>query len=231
MTQTNAATHDYNAKLAQDLADIGGKVKRGMLPLVARNPALERATSTYVLAREDHFEEKRAEAVGKGRPPTVVPPAYRDCNALDKAADLVLYEELTWSHPDKMTILEYPTLSDTQLEEREADEVSCADIEYDHKRRTGWRKTVYEGDDGATQVGRSRITETDAPEITDVSRFERLHYALNNADLTDRQRQAIDLIYFADMTQEDAAEIMGVHRRVAVRHLDAGLRKLREIMT
>lgn len=58
-----------------------------------------------------------------------------------------------------------------------------------------------------------------------------LYDLLERAKLTGRQRQAIDLIYFEDMTQEDAADVICVGQDVISRHLKAGLRKLREYMT
>lgn len=224
-------TSDYNAKLAQDLADIGGKVKRGMLPLVARNPALERATSTYVLAREDHFEEKRAEAVGKGRPPTVVPPAYRDCNALDKAADLVLYEELTWSHPDKMSIVEYPVMSDRGEQSYFDKYQQHPDLVTQEDRHIGRRKTYFTDDYGAPQVRNPLITPQTDPTIDAIGEYSPLYGALANAGLTERQREAIDLVYFGNMTQEAAADVMGVRRQTLREHLDGGIAKLYDYMT
>jgi hypothetical protein len=42
-----------------------------------------------------------------------------DAVALERLADLCLYEELTDSNPDKMTAEEYPLMSDTQLARRQ----------------------------------------------------------------------------------------------------------------
>lgn len=46
-----------------------------------------------------------------------------DGNALERLATLILRDELTDAHPDKMAREEYPILSDTQREEREKDEI------------------------------------------------------------------------------------------------------------
>lgn len=43
---------------------------------------------------------------------------YYDDTQLDEVAFLLLYEEMTDSHPDKMTNTEYPFYSDTQLARR-----------------------------------------------------------------------------------------------------------------
>src|SRR5690625_1322214 len=98
---TKEAT-DYNAKLAQDYADIRAKVRGGMLPLVARIPEIDKAVSDYVLAQDDDFERKKAKAVAEGRKETSVPIQYRDSVMLERMADLLDYEYLTWSHHDKM---------------------------------------------------------------------------------------------------------------------------------
>src|SRR5690625_3312482 len=104
---TKEASQDYNAKLAQDYADIRSKVRGRMLPLVARMPVIDDAVASYVLAQDEHFEElrRKAEADG-GDAPKAVPIQLRDATALHRMADLVLHEELTWSHPDKMSIVE-----------------------------------------------------------------------------------------------------------------------------
>ncbi|MFB5588484.1 hypothetical protein ACE41I_17480 [Bacillus cereus] len=43
---------------------------------------------------------------------------------LERLADLLLYEELSDTHPDKMTLAEYPIMSDHQLSRRHSGEVS-----------------------------------------------------------------------------------------------------------
>ncbi|WJX07520.1 hypothetical protein [Bacillus cereus] len=43
---------------------------------------------------------------------------------LERLADLLLYEDLSNTHPDKMTLAEYPIMSDHQLSRRHSGEVS-----------------------------------------------------------------------------------------------------------
>lgn len=47
-----------------------------------------------------------------------------DSNVLERLASLILFDELTDTHPDKMTLEEYPILSETQREERVKDEIA-----------------------------------------------------------------------------------------------------------
>ncbi|MED4828163.1 sigma factor-like helix-turn-helix DNA-binding protein [Bacillus atrophaeus] len=53
-----------------------------------------------------------------------------------------------------------------------------------------------------------------------------IHTALDCAGLTDRQRQAIELVYFGELTQAEAGERMGIARDVVSRHTDAATDKL-----
>lgn len=56
-----------------------------------------------------------------------------------------------------------------------------------------------------------------------------LETALERAGLTDRQRQAIALVYFRDMKQEDAGKAMGVGQQRVARHLDIALVKIARV--
>src|SRR5690625_1710792 len=68
----------------------------------------------------------------------------------------------------------------------------------------------------------------DDPMLLNVIESVDLYALLDNANLTDRQRQAIDLVYFEDLTQEQAAKVMGVRKHTVNEHLSIGLRNLRE---
>src|SRR5690606_27166324 len=113
------------------------RVKAGKLPLVARIPAIERAVDEYAIKRAAYHEKKRAEGVK-------IPLEYRhDGRLLEQFADLILYEELTWSHPDKMTIVERPIMSDSQAELRADKYKPHPDLQYGDRRFTGRRKTHF----------------------------------------------------------------------------------------
>src|SRR5690625_3139411 len=231
-------TKDYNEKLAQDYADIRAKVRGGMLPLVARIPAIEKAVSAYVLAQDVHYEELRRKAAADGGDaggsPGAVPIQLRDATALHRMADLVLHEELTWSHPDKMSIVEYPVMSDRQTKTYYEGNTHKGDLKFGDLRFLGRRKTVVERKDGSHGVSFNRVLnerngEEDATDVRiDVIR------ALNGAGLTDRQSEAIELVYFGNdgegMTQEEAGKIMGVHRSNINEYIKHGIAKIRRVM-
>src|SRR5690606_6945679 len=129
-----------------------------MLPLVARNPALDRATSEYALAQAEHYHTEQA----KGKNPPI---PLRDSDTLHKCADLVMYEELKWSHPDKMSIVEYPIMSDRNEQSYFEKYTTHSDLQYGDRRYTGRRKTHFTDDHGAPQVRNSRIVDPNDPTI------------------------------------------------------------------
>lgn len=56
-----------------------------------------------------------------------------------------------------------------------------------------------------------------------------LEDAKAKAKLTERQFEALQLIYEDDLTQEDAAKVMGVRREVLARYMDAATSKIADI--
>lgn len=224
-------TIDYNEKLAQEISSMGDKVRRHMLPLVARNPALDKATREYAEAQAELYGSRRSEALAAGRSPNNVPIPYRNNALLDRCADLVLHEELTWSHADKMSIVEYPVMSADQELLRKEKYTPHSDLQYGDRRYTGRRKMHFTDDNGSPQVRNSRVVDPHDPLIEQVNEYIDLHRALDGAGLTARQRQAIDLVYFEDLTQKAAAADMGVSQPAVAKFERQALAKLREYMT
>lgn len=83
---------DYKTKLHESISEIHVATKRGEMPRAVRLVKLEQLAEEYY-----------AKA---GEMPDAV--------ALERMADLALYEELTDDRPDKMTLEEYPIMSDEQ---------------------------------------------------------------------------------------------------------------------
>ncbi|MCY8472423.1 sigma factor-like helix-turn-helix DNA-binding protein [Bacillus halotolerans] len=73
-------------------------------------------------------------------------------------------------------------------------------------------------------VSRRRCGDYDAATI-----LIDIHKALDAAGLTDRQRQAIELVYFGELTQAEAGERMGIARDVVSRHCSAACEKITDI--
>lgn len=224
---------DYNEKLAQDYADIRAKVRGGMLPLVARIPAIEKAVSDYVLAQDEHYDGMKRKADGRGGE-NAIPIQYRDATALHRMADLILHEELTWSHPDKMSIVEYPVMSDRQTQSYYEDNTHKGELKFGDLRFLGRRKTVNECKDGSHGVSFNRVLNDGNVEEDAVDDRIDVIRALDSAGLTDRQREAIELVYFGNdgegMTQAEAGEIMGVSQQAVDNYLRYSIEKLRSIV-
>ncbi|KQL18842.1 hypothetical protein [Cytobacillus solani] len=85
-------SNEFNAKIDE----LWSQTKAGNLPREERFVAIERLTDRYITA------------TGK-RP---------DPSQLDRLATLCLYEEVTDDRPDKMTLEEYPIMSDEQYARR-----------------------------------------------------------------------------------------------------------------
>ena len=80
-----------------------------------------------------------------------------DSNVLERLASLILFDELSDSHPDKVTREEYPILSDSQLDEREKDERLVGEVMFGRDATVGYRTSTYEDDDGVTRSARKRL--------------------------------------------------------------------------
>ena len=212
---------DYNETLSKKHEELRKQTREGTLSLAERIEAIDEAVSDYVAAQDEDFEYKHA----KGGH---VPIQLRNDRLLDFMADLIMYEYLTWSHPDKMSIVDNPILSDSQLWERHKDETPLAD--------------VYTGKDDVTIGRRGKADNGEKDRVYDYMTPERdmsliptsyldLYVALDNAGLTDRQREAVELVYFEGMTQEDAANEMGVsHKRIIGKYCDNAVIKLNSFM-
>src|SRR5690625_3591973 len=199
---------DYNEELRHTYDKLRAKVERGELPIDQRIKAVDNAVKAYVAAQDEDFEHKRAKAIDEGRSPNTVPIQLRDSWALHRMADLLMHEYLTWSHHDKMNIVDNPILSDSQANYR--------------RRKEAVLSEVYTGK-GDVTIGRKRGPDGDKRRIYDYMTPERdmslvptehldLYSAMDDARLTNRQREAIELVYFVGMTQEDAGAEMGVKK-------------------
>lgn len=213
----------YIAKLSQDYEVILEQVRKGALPMKERITAIETATNDYLAAQDADYERKKA----KGGH---IPIQLRNDVLLHRLADLILYEDLTWSHPDKMSIIEYPVMSGNQQERRERNQPPSKDVSYGDRRGLGRKRTFFTDDNETPQGRNHRVPDVRESEILATDSHIVLYNALDNAGLTDRQRQAIDLVYFEDMTQAQAGDVMGVNRHTVNEHLSTSYLKLRKVL-
>ena len=127
---------------------------------------------------------------------------------LSRLATYLLLDTLTDTHPDKMARDEYPVMSYSQAGRYFARNGTLAPEPYTQESVMGRKSSAKEWGSGNSDA----LLFADDPMLLSVIEKTDLHTLLDNANLTERQRQAIDLVYFEDMTQEQAAEVMGVGR-------------------
>src|SRR5690625_5301193 len=158
--------------------------------------------------------EQYIEANGK-RPPASV---------LSRLATYLLLDNASDSNVDTMSRDEYPIMSYGQTGRYFARNGTIAPEPYAQESVMGRKSSAKEwGSDNS-----DALLFADDPMLMGVIESADLYAMLDNAKLTDRQRQAIDLVYFEDMTQEQAAAVMGVRKHTVNEHLSIGLRNLRE---
>ena len=163
----------------------------------------------------DAIVEQYVEANGK-RPPSSV---------LSRLATYLLLDTLADTHPDKMARDEYPVMSYKQTGRYFARNGTIAPEPYTQESVMGRKSSAKEwGSDNS-----DALLFADDPMLLDVINKADLRALLDNAKLTDRQRQAIDLVYFEDMTQEQAAEVMGVTRQAVDLYARNAINKLRRL--
>ncbi len=148
-------------------------------------------------------------------------------SVLSRLAWYLVFDEMTDSHPDKMTREEFPMMSEHQTSVRQKREHSLSDVYTGKNDETIGRYSDSEGI-------KRRVYDYMTPERDDYvidTKYLDLYNAIDNAGLTARQREAIDLIYFEDMTQEDASRAMGVSDRAIRYFISDGIAKLRRYYT
>lgn len=210
----------YSEQLQADYTRIRTATRAGTITQEERFTQIDETVGNYSVAHAEAYDKARETKA-------VLPINYKNDRLLDAFADLALYDDLTWDHADKMSIIEYPLLSASQAKLR--------------RKREGSVSDVVTGKDDAT-IGRTpdkitgrknRIYDYMTPE-RDVAlipaKYLDLYTAIDGAGLTDRQRQAIDLVYFDGLTQEGAAEEMGVSKPAVNQFITAAMTNIRRYM-
>lgn len=150
---------------------------------------------------------------------------------LETLSAMILDEELRWSHPDKMTLIDYPFTSDSQEEERKGRYYLVPDVIFGDRRSNGKRTSSHTDEDGNVTSSKSQITlpTDEAYDKSDVKMIVR--DALSNAGLTHKQKVAVYLVFYKRMTQEDVADVLCISRQASGRLIKRGLSDLRKYLT
>ena len=144
---------------------------------------------------------------------------------LSRLATYLLLDTLADPHPDKMARDEYPVMSYSQTGRYFARNGTLAPEPYTQESVMGRKSSAKEWGSGNSDT----LLFADDPMLSSVIEKADLHTLLDNAKLTDRQRQAIDLVYFEDMTQEQAASVMGVTRQAVDLYARNAINKIRRL--
>ena len=149
---------------------------------------------------------------------------YPASDVLSRLAWYILYDEMTDRSTDKVTNTEYPIFNEHQTKVRERRERALADVYTGKNDETIGRRRDEDGE-------KRRVYDYMTPERDDYmvpSAYLDLYNALDKAGLTDRQRQAIELVYFEGLTQKDAGAEMSVSQPMVVKYIDVSLAKIKE---
>src|SRR5699024_1277455 len=151
-------------------------------------------------------------------------------SVLDRLGTYLILDHLTDSHPDKMSREETPVQSFRQFLRR-FNEVPTDKTIYDPSYFVGvCSKSGGRGEDDeeySEDMGQNVYVPSVDESVDAINSAIILYDLLERAKLTGRQRQAIDLVYFEDLTQYEAAEVMGIHQPNVKAYIDASICKLR----
>lgn len=156
---------------------------------------------------------------------------YPDDSVLNRLAWYIIFDEMTDKHPDKITRDEYPVMSEWQELTRDQKTIKVEEITFNDRQFNGRKRTSYVGKNGNIRNSSPRLPNRYDPRIKRKETEIDVEEALNNSGLTERQRRAIEFIFFENLTQEGAAKKLGISRSTLREHVDEGLRKMREYLT
>src|SRR5690625_800312 len=228
MSKPKPVPIDYVSQLSERITDLRGRVAAGKSPLPERIAELDEAVTEYAVMQAEQYEGDRAKAVAAGRSPNTVPPALRNHTLLDRAADLLMYEYLSWDHHDKMNVVDDPILSDRQTRLRRERETTLADV------YTGGVTDISTGRKRGSGGTKHRVYDYMTPERDMAlvpSKYLDLYNALDNAGLTGRQRQAIELVYFDGLAAAGRAAEMGVSKPAVNQFIKAGIANIKRYLS
>jgi len=147
-------------------------------------------------------------------------------NVLTRLAWYVVFDEMTDSHPDKMTREEYPIMTETQRLRR-FNEIPSKSVYFNGRDFSGNVKTCEKkGTDDSGRMNRRPIyhSSSDEKEKERDTRIDVLSL-IDKVKLTDRQKEAVGLVYFNGLTQSEAAKKMGISQPNVSSYIDYALKK------
>lgn len=186
----------------------------------------ENTTHSQRVEQADKLCEAHYEQVG----------SYPSESVLSRLAWYIVFDEMTDSHPDKMSREEYPMLSRGQMERRDEKTTLLDDLQYGDLRGLGKRKVNSSmvtddgenADDSRPFVNSIRLIGQRRTEADDVN--DRLSFAemIDGANLTVRERHVIVEMFANDRNQFEVAADMDVSQARISQLLNRALDKIRD---
>ena len=156
---------------------------------------------------------------------------YPPPNVLTRLAWYIVFDEMTDMHPDKMTREEYPIMSEPQRRRR-FNEIPSKNVYFNGKDFVGIVKTCEKKDtDDTGRINKRPIYSTLSDEEKEAKDTEiDVMKIIDKAELTERQKEAIELVYFEGLTQSEAAKRMGISQPNVSSYIDYSLKKMKSVV-
>lgn len=156
---------------------------------------------------------------------------YPPPNVLTRLAWYVVFDEMTDTHPDKMTREEYPIMTETQRLRR-FNEIPTKNVYFNGRDFVGSVKTCEKKDtDDTGRINKRPIYSTLSDEEKEAKDTEiDVMKIIDKAKLTERQKEAIELVYFEGLTQSEAAKRMRISQPNVSSYIDYSLKKMKNVV-
>src|SRR5690625_7621164 len=102
-----------------------------------------------------------------------------------------------------MTIVEYTIMRDRQAESRRSKQVGVENIEYNDRQYNGRRANHFYDKQGRSRVTKPRMVDAGNDGLEAIRERMDVARLIGQARLTERQREALKLVYGEDMTQSE----------------------------
>ncbi len=159
------------------------------------------------------------------------PPA----SVLSRLATYILLDTLTDSHPDKMAREEYPILSKSQRKRREKtfipyDELPYGDVRFLGKRKVNSSMLTDDGvdKDDTPFVSQIRLIPQRYSEADEVVDRLNVRYVIDNAGLTERECQVVDIFLETGANQDEIATKLNISQARVSQLINAAIDKISE---
>src|SRR5690625_6698469 len=118
---------------------------------------------------------------------------------------------------------------DRETESRKNKQGGVENIEYNERKYNGRRANHCYDKQGRSRVTKPRMVDAGNDGLEAIRERMDVARLIGQARLTERQREALQLVYSEGLTQSEAAEAMGVAQPNVNAYIRAGIKKLKKI--